>query len=260
MSDHFKSQHKEDSQDDNLGGQSFMIVTPEDSRALKTLLQFCKKTGTEIPSDLIRFQREDQLRRDLNKAENPLCENLKLAGECEDEVSCPFRHLLFADVDNATSNALSTGSELLYKITAILSPVHFYGVQAGIAEESTVLSLKLSNIIQQDLLPHKNLLVGSLCLIRTSDGCLKRGEIRKINENHEDQDSFRSHVLLIDEGTVVKLPSNNIYELADHLSEQAHPRRSIEIVLLNVCPPGKDTKAEAPLAGNLFALSFIFRL
>ncbi len=191
----FKSFYDECKNYDCKANVILLISTAQDSMIVKTLVDVLVKSGQSIAPELKALYKQ-RLMSDLEeRRESGLCRRLKLFGFCEDKIKCKARHTLHDDdvkddlqLGNVVEFEVKTvvgASQFLVKVSRIFQDKRGQVVLKNFLDKASLIKLvKLANVKHEDLdlILTDELVEGLRCVVKGSDGCLKRARIHKMTK------------------------------------------------------------------------------
>ena len=258
----------DDNNEEDFQSCCHLLVDPQDDeKQLKTLRLLLERCQSPIPpllsSPMETWPKKDKFSA-LSKSA-PLCNQIKLFGQCENLSKCKERHFLTPQMDDGQGlQHYGSAGIIEFSIAVTKSANHFlvllkkiFNPEGKIVFDFLSVDMKLLRLNSRlEFEPlNDDLQIGEIYVVKDVDSCCKRVQYLKKNKDQQ-----KITVLFIDEGRYEKLDDdkNCLYHLPPEFKEELIPRKATEVILMTVRP--KDQQPQWPHEANeLVRLAFLSR-
>ncbi|XP_067932934.1 putative ATP-dependent RNA helicase TDRD12 [Watersipora subatra] len=230
---------------------SHIIFSPRDHKTATTLVRILERTGGRIPAQLAQLS-IDSIERNESGKKKELCDYMKSYGVCRDQLKCNSRHLVSAQLDTPSAH-LPTSGDVEFKVVSVKDAATCYarlirhrdinGVQRDIESKKFALDLSLQTYYTQ---PHVCIPIdpatveeGRLCVYE-KDKIYYRAQILSNNTDANIQHTPEISIRLLDEGLVLKISINQLFELPPESNLELHPPEIVEVKICKLKPMDHD--------------------
>lgn len=220
-----------------------LLVHSDDQEKIKTIYNLLKRTQSKIPKDFLLLKRHAEAAKALNLIHEPLCDNIKIRGQCQ--TKCKQRDFIAPVYD---SKGCYGSGKLEFHVVKV-HKANFYDIRivrvvsnAGqILIDADKVNIKLLKLNMKAKLLEKldDVRIGQVLVIRDpEDESYKRGKVVVIKKKE-------FTIFLIDEGKCLKGSDFDFFKIPNEFNEDVLPRLACQAVISSIKP--KDQHSQWPI-------------